>query len=468
MKPGEIATRLARSNPWWRDPSWAADDRFLRAANAAPFDYRPQPLDGLREGGLYFLRGPRRVGKSTEVKRAVSGLLDRGVQARRVVHMAVDGWASRELAGLVRAAATYLSPPSDGPRFWFIDEITSVDGDWPAEIKWLRDNDAAFAADTVVLTGSAADRLDDATMALAGRQGPVTDPDRTLLPMSFSAFCGMSGLVDLPMVDVLRPRDLLDRGATVAQELLPWSDDLVTAWEVYLTVGGFPQAVASWVRDREIDPAFVAALWKVVSGDALARRQLSTLQTIELLRLLSTRLCSPLNVSRLARDLDVAKGTVDGSLADLVRSYLLWPAHREQGLGPNLRAQSKYYFSDPLLARLAEYQNDGRAPDPTRLSEQQIGVALLRAVARAEPGVMGRYDQLMYYQNASGAEIDFVGRALGGVAVESKYVDVKWGRELQTIRTSPWTAIVATRAGIEFGDDALVVPAPVLAVMLGG
>ena len=37
---------------------------------------------------------------------------------------------------------------------WFLDEITAVSGKWWTTIKWLRDNDAGFRSDCVVLTGS--------------------------------------------------------------------------------------------------------------------------------------------------------------------------------------------------------------------------------------------------------------------------------------------------------------------------
>lgn len=114
------------------------------------------------------------------------------------------------------------------------------------------------------------------------------------------------------------------------------------------------------------------------------------------------------------------------------------------------------------MARMAEHE-----PDPTQLSQQQVGMALLRAIARENPSVLGQYDQLLYHRSTTGAEIDFVGSPLGEIAVESKYVDRKWGRELATIRASRWRAVVATRAGIALDDDALVIPAPMLAVMLG-
>ncbi len=468
MKPGEIQTRLSQTNRWWRSDDWQREDPDLRAAAAAPFDYQPGVLRDLTPGGLYLLRGPRRVGKSTEVKRAIADLLHTGISARRIVHVSVDGWQARDLRTLVSAARATFTATKTQDRYWFIDEITSVAGDWPNEIKWLRDNDAGFRTDTVVLTGSSSARLDEATKALAGRRGNATNTDRTLLPMSFTAFCAASGLSGLPVQPAVFLQDLHTPTAqAMIGELSAWLHDVVTTWETYLRVGGFPEAVASWHQTGEVAPSFIEALWHVIHGEAITSARFAPVQTQTLLAKLAANLCSPLNITHLARDVDVVPATASARLEDLRRTFLIWPALQEQGLLPKLGSRPKYYFTDPLLARLACMLGYGKEPDLTQLSQQQVGLALLRAMESQAPGSFGFPGRLLYYRSASRSEIDFVGRDLGQVAVESKYVDDRWGRELQTITASPWFGILATRSGIEFGEHAWAVPAPILALILG-
>jgi hypothetical protein len=259
MKQGEIQTQLAATNRWWRNPrGWAADDPDLREAVDAPFVYEPAVLDSLTPGGLYVLRGPRRVGKSVEVKRAIQRLIAQGVAPRRIVHMSVDGWRAGNLGLLVDAASHFLLA-ADQPRFWFLDEITSITDGWPERIKWLRDNHPRFRTDTVVLTGSSAVGLTESTKALAGRRGPATDPDRVLLPMGFRAFTGLVGDGTSPPLDRTRVADLsASTLAGAANELAPWLHDLVGLWETYLQVGGFPRSVASYLTVRQP--------WRCVSG----------------------------------------------------------------------------------------------------------------------------------------------------------------------------------------------------------
>ena len=105
MKQGAVQKLLSDTNRWWRNPtSWAADDPDLRDAAGAPYEYSPQVLDDLEPGGLYVLRGPRRVGKSVAVKRTIQTLLPDGTDPRRIVHASVDGWRAGNLGLLVDAA----------------------------------------------------------------------------------------------------------------------------------------------------------------------------------------------------------------------------------------------------------------------------------------------------------------------------------------------------------------------------
>ena len=256
MKRGEAQQTLAATNRWWRDPTgWISDDPDLREAGRAPFRYQTDVLADLARGGLYILRGPRRVGKTVAVKGAIRDLVASGIPPRRIVHMAVDGLRSRDLGLLVDAADGLM--PAEGHRYWFIDEITGIADGWPERVKWLRDNDVRFRTDTVVLTGSSAADLNLATKALAGRRGEARAPDRVLLPIGFRSFARLTTDAAPPELPTLQPGRVADltRGELkrVLPELVPWQDVLIRAWEIYLGCGGFPVAVARHVTlDGEV------------------------------------------------------------------------------------------------------------------------------------------------------------------------------------------------------------------------
>ena len=60
--------------------------------------------------------------------------------------------------------------------------------------------------------------------------------------------------------------------AAAIGELLPWLEDLILAWEAYLSVGGFPRAVSDFLQKSEVQPDFTNALWEVISGEGTPSR----------------------------------------------------------------------------------------------------------------------------------------------------------------------------------------------------
>ncbi|MGH9248485.1 MAG: ATP-binding protein, partial [Acidimicrobiales bacterium] len=156
MRDDELRLWLRQRNPWWRPSddrtAWVRHDPTLQGALALGLDYQPPVLAGVFDGGLYVIRGPRRVGKSVALKRFVTELLGRpDVRPAQVIYLSLDEFDQRSLRRALHLARDLTAPAADAPRYWLIDEVTAVAG-WPAVIKAARD-DTPFAFDTVVLTG---------------------------------------------------------------------------------------------------------------------------------------------------------------------------------------------------------------------------------------------------------------------------------------------------------------------------
>jgi predicted AAA+ superfamily ATPase len=468
VNDAEIARQLTAGNPWWREPTgWELDDPDLQALRESALSYEPQPLADIVPDGLYMLRGPRRVGKSLEVKRMIGRLITRGVKPRRIIHCACDGLTSADLRRLQRVARDQLTRLVAEPRYWFLDEITAVAA-WPSAVKWLRDN-TGMRQDCVVLTGSSGRDLEEARNELAGRRGRASDSDRLLMPMAFPAFCSATG-ADIGELPIIRPRDFLSREADEATDyLLPWLDQLVSLWEVYCRIGGFPAAVAQYLDGGDVDRSFVDALWDVIHGDALQRGQSSAVQSLHLLRRITRNLASPMNMSSVAQDIGVASHTTAGErVKDLIESYVAWPCYqRGDHQLPNLAAQEKIYFADPLLARIAHLRAQQPEPDTSQISEQQIGLALNLHLAAGDPGRYADFTSVMYTKSATKKEVDFCGRQLGKVPFEGKYSDTNLARESQTIRAMFGGGVLATRAKVEQIEAVRCIPAAFVAALLG-
>ncbi len=467
MNEGQLTRALAGGNAWWRDPRWEREDRDLRPLASTTLEYEPEPLADVVPDGLYVLRGPRRVGKSLEVKRAISRLIGRGVKPRSIIHFACDELSRGDLQRLVNAGREVLTRGVEGARYWFLDEISSVPA-WPEAIKWLRDN-TAFGEDCVVLTGSSARDLADAQKHLAGRIGSAGHPDRLLLPMGFRRFARAMGLDGLPGPDPVRARDFMSSEIdAVCTELLPWLDTLLSTWELYLRVGGFPRAVTDQLAHGDVQEDFIRALWDVAAGEALRGAGAAPAQVQAMLGRLTRSMSSPLVVESLRKDLGVeSPHTAKARLEDLVFAYLAWPCHRREGNAPKLSAQSKYYFIDPLLARIAPLRSAGMLPeaDVSVITEQQLGIELLRNIEREQPGGYAQFSDVMYQRTAS-KEVDFCGPRLGALGFEGKYIDSGWKREALTVRSAFGAGVLATRGLLDTSGDVWAVPAPFIAWML--
>jgi len=469
MNDSQLRRLLAERSPWRAREGWEADDPDLRAAGLLPLSYEPEPLADVHAPGLYVLRGPRRVGKSLELKRAISRLLARGVDPKTVFYCSCDGLSRQDLRRLV-AQGHSVTRTLPGPRWWLLDEVTAVRG-WSQTIKELRDQDTTFREAGVVLTGSSARDLEQARKDLADRRGGIADSDRLLLPMGFRAFCrAVGGLEQLPQ-DCVRPKDFLTPAAERAISALePWSDALADAWELYLDIGGFPRAVGELVANGAVSDGFVQGLWDVVLGDAIRVTGMSEADVAALLDRLTGNLCSPINASRIARDVGLPghQAAMD-RIEDLVRAFLAWRCHRIRDGRPNTAAQRKLYFVDPLIAQLAHRRNPGfPAPDAAKLSQQQIGLALARAVSLGAPAAFVQTDRVMYERTDTGAEIDFVGPDLE-IPFECKYTDGSWRKPALTMKARHGRGVMVTRSPLLTGAEEPIwaVPAGIFAWLVG-
>jgi uncharacterized protein len=473
VSEGQVGEAVRRDSPWWRDPAWTTKDPELREADAAGIGYDPDPLGDLQPGGLYMLYGPRRVGKTVAVRRTIRRLLSHGVEPLRIVLVSVDGWQANRLGTLYEYVTRVLtSSVREGPRYWFIDEVTTCQGAWWTIVKNLRDN-TGLRDDCVVLTGSSNEHLDQAIKAFAGRRGPVADPDRALLPMTFTSFCRSLG-VGAPGIDGLRADELVsDRGRRTWLDLAPYTDDLVAAWQAYLEVGGYPKAVSEWRRSNNVEAPTWRALWDVARGDAITSG-IGEASFGGILGGLADRVSSLMAVDGFANDLGLSREILRGRLDSLVSSFLAWHSPRADEAGRvDRRKQGKYYFLDPLVARLPELVHGKGRIDIGRLNEQQLGVALLQWCEAARRGAIRSDEWVMHFRGRS-SEIDFVGRCPDTLArmtpVEAKYVSDSWRRDAAAVRRSALgTGVLATRDVVEVtpGEPVWAVPASFIAYALG-
>jgi predicted AAA+ superfamily ATPase len=418
--------QILAQNPWWTNAAWRASDSHLALLEAQPVRLAADFASGLdlNMSGIHILRGPRQVGKSTDLKLLVARALDGGLPARAVVYLALDlleGWHLSELAATVRRAL-YLAGrdnnDDDVSGLLLLDEVTAVTG-WQTAVKSLWD-DGAIRGEVVVCTGSSAvDLQHGAVERLPGRR--QAGVDHLVLPQSFAAFArALNG--DIPPSPGLSVADLCGPdGEALMRDMRAYAPALEATLERYLRFGGLPAAVAEAAcgarePSREVKRVLYDSLVR-----ELQRRGASVPAAHALLERVVRSLGSKISWSSMAREMDVPLGRGKGrpshqTLRDYIEllagGYFLFVTYFWRA-GSQANEQSrdkKVFLVDPLLHTIALDGAPGLAPDLPALVENAVGMALLRRYEPADRLIETFIlpERLHIWQTARGGEIDFV------------------------------------------------------------
>lgn len=472
--------QIVDQNPWWSSSGWEDRDRHLVRLSRQPRRL-PTELVGeidLGTAAIHTLRGPRQVGKSTDLKLLAQRALKEGFAGRRVIYLTLElleGQSLPEVAATIQRAKALAR--GDRHSLVLLDEVTFVDG-WQTAIKSLWD-DGTIDEDVVVCTGSSAIDLRRGTAdRLPGRRGP--GQDFSIFPQSFAAFARA--------LDPTIPESPRHSIATIASDggweslkdmriHLPGLDD---ALDLYMRFGGLPAAVAEAIGGATAPSEET----KTIAYDSLLReiqrKQASRPAAHALLERVLRSLGSKTSWARMAREMAVElhPGPDRASVRDYVEllasaySLLIVYFWRSDSDSPELSKDKKLYFADPLLHSVAHDLAPGLAFDVPAQIENLIAVALYH---RYEPPAsrLEGFDLpvgLHVWQTRRSGEIDFVcGPRSGPDLVEVKHQSNPDLRRVAAIpRAFPERpVIVATKDKLERRTGYALVPAALLLWALG-
>jgi predicted AAA+ superfamily ATPase len=475
--------QILAQNPWWNDRGWRVRDRQLELLAGAPVRL-PAELVGtieLTTPGIHVLRGPRQVGKTTDLKLLVERALATGHDARSILYLTLDlieGQPHAVLAETIARAKSLARAPGRG--IVLLDEVTGVPR-WQTAVKALWD-DGTIAKDVVVCTGSSAiDLQKGAAERLPGRRGEGRD--HLVLPQTFASFAraidaSIQASPCLTIAGVGTPD-----GETALHEGRLQGPALKDALSLYLKFGGLPAAVAE-AATGAIDPSEQV---KRVLYDSLVkevqRKGASIPAAHALLERVLRSLGSRTDWSRMAREMDVPLGRRRGTPSHhTLRDYIellaggyflfimyLWRAGSQTN---SLSNEKKVFFADPLLHTIALDLVPGATSDVPALVENAVGLALLRRYEPPERLIESFVspDRLHAWRTARAGEVDFV----AGPRRTLDVVEVKYQRRIDrrsaggVAKAHPERlAVIATQDELLFTDTYALVPTHLLLWALG-
>jgi predicted AAA+ superfamily ATPase len=480
--------QILAQNPWWTSAGWRASDPHLTLLGEQPVRLAADFVAGLdlQRPGIHTLRGPRQVGKSTDLKLLVERALASGLRTRAVVYLALDLLEGRhlsELAATVQRALALAGGEVSGdevPGLLLLDEVTTVRG-WQTAVKSLWDG-GAIRGQVVVCTGSSAiDLQHGAAERLPGRR--QAGVDHLVLPQSFAAFARAVNS-DVPVSPRLTVAELRSTdGEALLHDMRIYGPALEAALERYLRFGGLPAAVAEAASGAHEPSREVRRVLDDSLVRELQRRGASVPAGHALLERVVRSLGAKISWSAMAREMDVPLGRGAGrpshqTLRDYIEllagGYFLFVTYFWRG-GSHTNAQSrdkKVFLADPLLHTIALDGAPGLALDTPSLVENAVGMALLR---RYEPAdrlleTFTLPERLHIWQTARGGEIDFV----CGPRRELDVVEVKY-REHPTLSAAAAAArahpgrpvVMVTKSAFRVAERYTLLPAHTFLWALG-
>ena len=473
---------ILRYNGWWSQPGWAVQDPHLRRLARQPARLpSPQVSDvDLARPAVHVLRGPRQVGKSTDLKLIAERALTEGYAPRQVVYLALDLLEEQPAEELTRTIerAYELAGVTARPRLLLLDEVTSARR-WRTSVKTMWD-DGRIDEDIVICTGSSAvDLAEDAAELLPGRRGPGRD--FLVLPQDFGSFARAIEPGIPPGLGMTIAEMLGDQGRAALLDARIHLPALQRCLERYLRFGGLPAAVAEAISGAPAPTEDVQRiLWDSLVKE-VQRRGATMPATQALLERIMRSLGSKVSWNQMAQEMDVplssrSRRRSSGAPANdrrTLQGYVEFLAINDFALilyfwkpdsGTNdLPKDKKIYFGDPLLHTITA-DRTGLARDMRADVENAIALALYRRYEPAErsPENTRAPERLHVWGTRSGGEIDFV----CGPRESIEAVEVAdWNRLNRQKATAPMRAlpnrpaIVATRNELEFGPTAKLVPA---------
>lgn len=475
---------IFRQNPWWRTAGWETADTHLALLAERPVRLPARAVYeiDLEAAGLHTLRGPRQVGKSTDLKLLVQRALRAGRRPQQIIYLQVDLLVGQPIAELDATVEAAKRLARAGPgALVLLDEVTTLDG-WDIGVKAMWDT-GLLRGDTVVATGSsAAEMYRGVAERWPGRRG--AGEDHLVLPQSFAAFARAISPA-IPLSPQLRAGELL---LATHRDLLAdtrmYVQELTQAFDLYLRFGGLPAAVAEAVAGRA-EPS--AQTMRIITDSLVRevqRRGAAEAAAYAMLERIARSLGSRVSWAALAEDMDVPMGTgrlghpsvrtVRDYVEFMAAGYLVMVlyAWKPDLAGSDLAREKKLYFGDPLLYRAA-LDHAGLREEAPALAENVIAELLLRRYEPVSEQIRGFVEptSLHLWRSKRGGEVDFLAGGRNALdVIEVKYQERVDRRLLRGLHAAfpGRPVIVCTKTDLDLIDEqTALIPASLLAWALG-
>ena len=392
-------------NPWWDLKENIENDRHIKIFNQCKFRYFPIFYNELvlEESGIYTLRGPRQVGKTTSMKLLIKKLLDKGVDPSNILYLTLDNIKDKEeLIETLKNWILLRKKAHSGRQFIFLDEISFIDN-WQTALKYLYDINL-LCESFVLLSGSSAYDIKKSSERLPGRRGMGIDLIQ--LPVSFKEYVQTSHHIQIKSYSF---SEILDFTESELNLLTFEYSKYIVDFNIYYHSGGFPKVINTYIENNMITQEVIKIYEDFILGD-IERFSKSRFTLIELLKKIPDIVGQQFSWNSLNNDLNSisSSNTVQSYIQILgmnfIISTLFFLDPSKRSIRP--KKQKKIYPVDPVISKVIESLS-GKKIDRGNYIESIVLENLLKFSSRKTEGLNLYYGPYYWYSEKK-KEIDFL------------------------------------------------------------
>ena len=495
------------SNPWWKDAASILGDQKIKEWEDSAIRYIPRLKHKITydfessDTVVYSLRGPRQVGKTTLVKLQIRDFLDMGISPWNILYYSLD--LANTPQDVVDVVETYLKISArrhnDKRRYLFLDEISSV-RDWQKGIKWLVDSNKLRGC-TIMVTGSHAIDVRNATEKLPGRRGKIEDNyDKILLPMKFSEYASLAnddikslilknGLLSLPRREAIFMKLLHREIDKNLDNFYSYQNELDDILSEYMLTGGTPAIIDEKIKTSAINESSYTRYLESVTGQWSGLRKNETMLKQFCGAVIKSQ-GSHTSWNNLSREAALGSPNTALDYAYTLKDLFVLSIIHLYGTDkriPMIQKDRKFYFHDPYFLHIfnglmstkdnfeASLDYVEKEEHQSKITEGIIADHLIRwafALSKKKQ-TFDYYNHVFYWKDEKNKEVDFIlydGNQME-LPIEVKYRNRIDHRGLTGLvsfldKTKTESGLVVSKSDLDVRQDYVVIPASIFLLLI--
>ncbi len=405
-------SRLKEANPWWENKNSIEQDINLTRLKKQKIRWEYKIINTFQEG-IYSLRGPRQVGKTTWIKQKIRDLLKNN-NPQNIFFYSCDD--IRKFEELIEIVELFLELTElNKKKYIFLDEIPYVN-EWQRGIKHLYDS-GKLKKCAVILSGSHSIDIKRSIEQLPGR-GDEGKRHFIMLPLTFYQY--------LEAIEKdIRLRNNFKKDIALLKLNIKM---LSKEYRNYLLTGGFLKIINEFSTNGEIsDPSYDVYL-KWIIGD-LSKWDLKEDFSKQIIRRITESYTSELSWSSIKSRTDIDSHHTVSKYVKAIEEMFVFNSLYKLDFNkkiPDFPKSKKIYFSDPFIFSacykwIHSTENNFQLyqiyldKNTDKISEGILLNHLINIIYRKIKSNIYDYKDLIYYwtNKSKTKEIDFIYKNIG-------------------------------------------------------